>query len=297
MSVWCDSPMPRMKPAAGDRLRGERLLRHHDRVARVRRHHRGAELDARAPRARPPRARSSRPCPSSAAARTTRIPRRGVARGGDDLVDGTARASPRYRPMRIVVLRVCRALGSRPSSGRQDRSHVVFEEVDDRVENASFWSPATMCGAPPTSTSFAPGIWSRNSCDALVGDDVAELPAHEQRRHPDVAQRHLEQRLEVRRRAPRCGSLPMNFGSQCQYQRPSGFWRSTFISPAGLTRLGRFGVYAAMASAASSSVAKPLEARAHEVLDAVDALRVRPVRDVDDDEPARHHAVGAFPRR
>ena len=47
ITIWCESPMPSDEPAARRGLHRERLLGEHHRVARVRRHDPGAELDAR----------------------------------------------------------------------------------------------------------------------------------------------------------------------------------------------------------------------------------------------------------
>ena len=114
-----------------------------------------------------------------------------------------------------------------------------------------------MCDAPLTSASFDPGIRSRNSCVPSSVTTSESFP-----RTSSVGTRIRESAISNSESKSPTGTsvlrvAPMNAGSQCQYQRPSGFWRSTFMSPAGFTRLGRFGVYAAIASAASSSVAKP----------------------------------------
>ena len=47
ITIWCESPMPSDEAAAARGLHGERLLRHRERVAAVRRHDAGRELDAR----------------------------------------------------------------------------------------------------------------------------------------------------------------------------------------------------------------------------------------------------------
>ena len=46
MTTWCERPMPSAKRPRADGLRRERLLRHRHRMARIRRHDGGAELDA-----------------------------------------------------------------------------------------------------------------------------------------------------------------------------------------------------------------------------------------------------------
>ena len=110
-------------------------------------------------------------------------------------------------------------------------------------ENASFWSPATMCDGAAHVDELRAGDLRRGTPASPSSVTTSlSLPAHEQRRHPDACQRDLEQRVEVPGRHLRVRPRSMNCGSQCQYQRPSGFWRSTFMSPAGFTRLGRFGV-------------------------------------------------------
>ena len=108
-------------------------------------------------------------------------------------------------------------------------------------EKASFWSPATMWAAPPTSTMRALGILARKSRTPSSVTTSLSLP-----RTSSVGT-WMFAMAAWNRASNFCDGTSVrpwsrNLGSQCQYQRPSRRWRSTFMRPAGFTRLGRCGV-------------------------------------------------------
>ena len=107
-----------------------------------------------------------------------------------------------------------------------------------------------------------------------------------------LRERGLEQPLEVLRR--HLASAPANelrvpvpvpaaVGLLAQHLHQAG--RVDALRPVRRVRRDRLGRVVERGEAA--------EPRAHEVVDALDALGIGPVRDVDDDEPARHDAVAA----
>jgi hypothetical protein len=98
-----------------------------------------------------------------------------------------------------------------------------------------------MCAAPPTSTMRAPGIFSRNSRTPSSVTTSLSLPRTSRvgtRMFAMAAANSASNSL----RGTSVRPWSRNLGSQCQYQRPSRRWRSTFMRPAGFTRLGRWGV-------------------------------------------------------
>ena len=190
------------------------------------------------------------------------------------------------------VWALCVARAQRPEPGGQGRIGRMScsRKSTTAFENASFWSPATMWAAPPTSTSLASGDLPEEVLDALVGDHVAEQAAHEQRRDPDVAQRHLEQPLEVL-----AGDLGPIVGEELRVPVPVppavGALAEDLHQPGRVDPLGPVGRVARDGVGGVFEGGEALEARGHEVTDAVDALRVAPVGDVDDHQAARHDPV------
>ena len=126
-------------------------------------------------------------------------------------------------------------------------------------------SPAAVWPASDNSTNSALRHLLQKVLHTFGADHVGELAADQQDRDRQIDHGLLEL-LHPDERDRRSGAV-RNAGSQCQYHRPSRS-RRFFFSPSGLRGFVRYGRYAATASAASSSVSKPLHAAEHEVANA-----------------------------
>src|SRR5258705_8917332 len=120
-------------------------------------------------------------------------------------------------------------------------------------ENASLSSPAAVWPASDSSTNSACGTLARESLTPSGLTTSDSLPRIS--RIGMVRSIAACSSFSSRTNASSAGAV-RNFGSQCQYHRPSR-WRRFFFRPSGLRGLVRWGRYAATASAASSSDSKP----------------------------------------
>ncbi len=128
--------------------------------------------------------------------------------------------------------------------------------------NKSLRSPATMWPAPATLTYSACGTSSSNSCAPSSLSRSLTRPRTSSTGTSRFRAASFSRSEDANDERVSSGDCVMKRGSQCQYQRPSSRKRTFFWSPERSVGRGRCGLYAAIASATSSSEAKPLIALA-----------------------------------
>src|SRR5262249_7859508 len=125
--------------------------------------------------------------------------------------------------------------------------------------NRSLRSPATICPAPPTSTKSTSGNRAMNSSARSLVTRSLTCPRTRSIGTPlwRIASTAAYMRSTSVTSIGGCADVPsMNFGSQCQYQRPSR-WRRLVRRPSRSVGRGRCGLYSWIASATSSSDSNP----------------------------------------